>query len=55
LSVQLIKRAGEHEWRITHTEIEVAWTCIAVLMVLDFVHMHLPQILVLWRNALPKP
>ncbi|KAH9052913.1 clathrin-coated vesicle protein [Lactarius deliciosus] len=38
-------------------EVETAWTCIAALMTLgpNFVRAHLPQLLVLWRNALPKP
>ncbi|KAH9916212.1 clathrin-coated vesicle protein [Fomitopsis serialis] len=51
------ERAGEHEVRVARTEVEVAWTCIAALMALgpNFVRAHLPQLLVLWRNALPKP
>lgn len=57
MAVQLLKRAGEHEVRIARTEVEIAWTSVAALMTLgpNFVRAHLPQLLVLWRNALPKP
>ncbi|OCH91331.1 clathrin-coated vesicle protein [Obba rivulosa] len=57
MAVQLLKRAGEHDVKIARTEIEIAWTSIASLMTLgpNFVRAHLPQLLVLWRNALPKP
>lgn len=57
MAVQLLKRAGEHDVHIAETEVEIAWICIASLMTLgpNFVRPHLPQLLVLWRNALPKP
>ncbi|PCH43056.1 ARM repeat-containing protein [Wolfiporia cocos MD-104 SS10] len=57
MAVQLLKRAGDHEVKIARTEVEIAWTSIASLMTLgpNFVRAHLPQLLVLWRNALPKP
>jgi hypothetical protein len=57
LAIQLLKRAGSHEMHIASVEIEVAWTMIASLMTLgpNFVRAQLPQLLVLWRNALPKP
>lgn len=57
IAVQLLKRAGEHDVKIAKVEIEVAWTLIASLMTLgpNGVRAHLPQLLVLWRNALPKP
>ncbi|KAI0946131.1 hypothetical protein AcV7_010182 [Taiwanofungus camphoratus] len=56
MAVQLLKRAGEHEVKTARTEVEIAWTSIASLMTLgpNFVRAHLPQLLVLWRNALPK-
>jgi HEAT repeat-containing protein 5 len=56
MATQLLKRAGEHDIKVAGTE-EVAWTLIASLMSLgpNFVRPHLPQLLVLWRNALPKP
>jgi hypothetical protein len=57
MAVQLLKRAGDHNIDVAEVEIEVAWTSIASLMSLGptFVRPHLPQLLVLWRNALPKP
>ncbi|PPQ91330.1 hypothetical protein CVT25_003770 [Psilocybe cyanescens] len=57
MASQLLKRAGEHDVKIAAVEVEVAWTLIASLMSLgpNFVRPHLPQLLVLWRNALPKP
>lgn len=57
MAIQLLKRAGEHDVKVAAVEVEVAWTLIASLMSLgpNFVRPHLPQLLVLWRNALPKP
>ncbi|KAG7093998.1 hypothetical protein E1B28_007627 [Marasmius oreades] len=57
MAIQLLKRAGEHDVKIGNTEVEVSWILIAALMSLgpNFVRPHLPQLLVLWRNALPKP
>ncbi|KAJ7205156.1 clathrin-coated vesicle protein [Mycena haematopus] len=57
MAIALLKRAGEHDVRVAGTEVEVAWTALAALMALgpNFVRPHLPQLLVLWRNALPKP
>ncbi|KAJ7157551.1 clathrin-coated vesicle protein [Mycena crocata] len=57
MAITLLKRAGEHDVRVAGTEVEVAWTTLAALMALgpNFVRPHLPQLLVLWRNALPKP
>jgi hypothetical protein len=57
MSTQLLKRAAEHDLAVAGIEIEVAWTLISSLMSLgpNFVRPHLPQLLVLWRNALPKP
>ncbi|KAF8523823.1 ARM repeat-containing protein [Gautieria morchelliformis] len=57
MAIQLLKRAGDHDVKVAGIEVEVAWTCIASIMTLgpNFVRSHLPQLLVLWRNALPKP
>ncbi|OBZ74420.1 HEAT repeat-containing protein 5B [Grifola frondosa] len=57
MAVQVLKRAGDHDVKIARIEVEVGWTCIASLMTLgaNFVRAHLPQLLVLWRNALPRP
>ncbi|KAG1715659.1 hypothetical protein ID866_1501 [Astraeus odoratus] len=56
MATQLLKRVVEHDVRVAGIEVEVAWILIASLMLLgpDFVRSHLPQLLVLWRNALPK-
>jgi HEAT repeat-containing protein 5 len=57
MAITLLKRTGEHTVAQAGVEVETAWTCIAALMTLgpNFVRAHLPQLLVLWRNALPKP
>ncbi|KAG0706406.1 armadillo-type protein [Suillus ampliporus] len=56
-ATQLLKRVSDHDVHVARVEVEVAWTLIASLMLLgpNFVRSHLPQLLVLWRNALPKP
>jgi HEAT repeat protein len=57
LAVSLLKRAGDHDVAVATVEVQVAWFLIAALMSLGpgFVKLHLPQLLVLWRNALSKP
>ncbi|KAF8630901.1 hypothetical protein AX17_005259 [Amanita inopinata Kibby_2008] len=57
IAVQLLKRAGEHGLEVAWVEVEVAWTAISALLCLGpgFVRPQLAQLLVLWRNALPKP
>lgn len=57
LAVSLLKKAGDHDIPTSTIEVQVAWYLVASLMSLGpcFVKMHLPQLLVLWRNALPKP
>jgi len=57
LATTLLKKSGEHEIAIAGVEVQVAWYLIAALLSLGpaFVKLHLPQLLVLWRNALPKP
>lgn len=57
LAIQLLKQSGSHELHISGVEIHVAWILVAALMSLgpNFVRLHLPQLLILWRNALPKP
>jgi HEAT repeat-containing protein 5 len=56
MATQLLKRAAEHDVKVAGVEVEVAWAMMASLMALgpNFVRAHLPQLLVLWRNALPK-
>ena len=57
LAVSLLKRAGDHDVKVATVEVQVAWYLIASLMSLgeSFVRQNLSQLLVLWRNALPKP
>ncbi|KAI9786947.1 MAG: hypothetical protein M1839_005178 [Geoglossum umbratile] len=57
LATGLLKSSGNHELRISGTEIQVAWILIGGLMSLgpNFVKIHLSQLLLLWKNALPKP
>lgn len=57
LAIQLLKQSGNHELHISGVEIQVAWILVSALMSLgpNFVRLHLPQLLLLWRNALPKP
>ncbi|GAA5974285.1 hypothetical protein JCM11641_006712 [Rhodosporidiobolus odoratus] len=57
LAIQLLKQSGNHELYVSGVEIQVAWMLVGALMSLgpNFVRLHLPQLLILWRNALPKP
>ncbi|WVQ83814.1 hypothetical protein IAT38_005958 [Cryptococcus sp. DSM 104549] len=57
MAVALLKQAGDHDIAPASVEVQVAWYLVAGLMSLgpSFVKLHLPQLLVLWRNALPKP
>ncbi|BGP10695.1 hypothetical protein JCM10049v2_006587 [Rhodotorula toruloides] len=56
LAIQLLKQSGNHELHVSGVEIQVAWILVGSLMSLGphFVRLHLPQLLILWRNALPK-
>ncbi|SGY43227.1 BQ5605_C001g00003 [Microbotryum silenes-dioicae] len=57
LAIQLLKQSANHELIVSGVEIHVAWILVSALMSLgpNFVRLHLPQLLILWRNALPKP
>jgi hypothetical protein len=57
MATNLLKSSGENELRISSTQIQVAWIIIGGLMALgpNFVKIHLSQLLLLWKNALPKP
>jgi hypothetical protein len=57
MATLLLKKSGDADVRTSGIQVQVAWYLIAALMSLGpgFVKMHLPQLLVLWRNALPKP
>ncbi|WVQ76597.1 hypothetical protein IAR50_006269 [Cryptococcus sp. DSM 104548] len=57
MAVSLLKQSSDHDIPRASVEVQVAWNLVAGLMSLgpSFVKIHLPQLLVLWRNALPKP
>jgi HEAT repeat-containing protein 5 len=57
LATGLLKSSGKSELRISGTQIQVAWILIGGLMSLgpNFVKIHLSQLLLMWKNALPKP
>ncbi|TVY16253.1 Pof6 interactor protein 1 [Lachnellula arida] len=57
LATGLLKSSSKSELRISSTQIQVAWILIGGLMSLgpNFVKIHLSQLLLLWKNALPKP
>lgn len=57
LATDLLKSSSKSEIRVSSTQIQVAWILIGGLMSLgpNFVKIHLPQLLLLWKNALPKP
>jgi HEAT repeat-containing protein 5 len=56
-ATELLKASGGTELRVSATQIQVAWTLVGGLMALgpNFVKVHLSQLLLLWRNALPNP
>lgn len=56
-ATNLLKSAAKSELRISGTQIQVAWIMLGGLMTLgpSFVKIHLSQLLLLWKNALPKP
>ncbi|KAF2084373.1 HEAT repeat protein-like protein [Saccharata proteae CBS 121410] len=53
----LLKSSSSSDIKISSTQIQVAWILIGGLMTLgpNFVKIHLTQLLLLWKNALPKP
>jgi hypothetical protein len=57
MATDLLKSSSSSELRISATQIQAAWTLIGGLMPLgpNFVKIHLAQLLLLWRNALPRP
>ena len=56
LATGLLKSSSNVELRVSGTQVQVAWILIGGLMALgpNFVKIHLSQLLLLWRNALPK-
>ncbi|ERS99946.1 hypothetical protein HMPREF1624_03315 [Sporothrix schenckii ATCC 58251] len=57
MATNLLKTSGKLELRVASVQIQVAWILIGGLMSLgpNFVKIHLSQMLLLWKNALPKP
>lgn len=57
MATNLLKSSSQSELRVSGTQIQVAWVLIGGLMSLgpNFVKIHLSQLLLLWKNALPKP
>ena len=55
-ATDLLKTSGTSELRVASTQIQVAWILIGGLMPLgpSFVKIHLSQLMLLWKNALPK-
>ncbi|RIA85835.1 armadillo-type protein [Glomus cerebriforme] len=56
LSTQLIKTSANKDLAVASVQIQVAWILIGSLMSLgpNFVKLHLPQLLIFWKMALPK-
>ncbi|KAG0334962.1 hypothetical protein BG004_000194 [Podila humilis] len=56
MGAQLIKNSASKDLRVAAAQIQIAWILIGALMCLgpNFVKMHMPQLLLLWKNALPK-
>lgn len=57
LASRILKHAGERDLLVSGPMISCAWYLFDSLLTLpkDHISVHLPQILLLWRNALPKP
>ncbi|KXT12929.1 hypothetical protein AC579_4118 [Pseudocercospora musae] len=56
-ATELLKSSGSTDLRNSSCQLQVAWIMIGGLMSLgpNFVKIHLPQLMLLWRNALPRP
>ncbi|KAF9773920.1 hypothetical protein IL306_008176 [Fusarium sp. DS 682] len=57
IATNMLKSSSQAQLRVASTQIQVAWVLIGGLMSLgpNFVKIHLSQLLLLWKNALPKP
>lgn len=55
-ATDLLKTSSSSELRTASTQVQVAWILVGGLMPLgpSFVKIHLSQLMLLWRNALPK-
>lgn len=56
IAMDLLKIGSKHNLGTSLVLVEAAWTILAGLMVLGppFVRVHLPQLLILWKNAFPR-
>lgn len=56
-AISLLKSSSRADIRVSSTQIQVAWILMGGLMSLgpNFVKIHISQLLLLWRNALPRP
>lgn len=56
LASQLVKNTNKNP-KIASVQVQVGWTLIGSVMCLgpNLVKIHLPQLLLLWKSALPKP
>ncbi|KAK0286536.1 hypothetical protein LTS00_010474 [Friedmanniomyces endolithicus] len=56
-ATNLLKTSGSSDLRVSSCQLQVAWIMIGGLMSLgpNFVKIHLPQLMLLWKNALPRP
>lgn len=56
-ATELLKASATSELRLCAAQVQSAWTLLGGLMTLgpNFVKVHLNQLLLLWRNALPAP
>lgn len=56
-ATSILKSSSNSDLRISSAQIKVAWILIGGLMSLgpNFAKIHLSQLLMLWKNALPKP
>ena len=56
-ATNLLKSSGSAELRVSSCQLQVAWIMMGGLMSLgpNFVKIHLSQLMLLWKNALPKP
>lgn len=55
-ATDLLKNSSTSELRVSSIQVQVAWILIGGLMPLgpSFVKIHLSQLMLLWKNALPK-
>ena len=56
-AISLLKLSSRADLWVSSTQIQVAWILMGGLMSLgpNFVKIHVSQLLLLWRNALPRP